>query len=473
MHFTKTLPNIQKKVALLLERYPVISPIVNSINNNKGQAFLVGGAVRDLILGCIAHDLDIEVHGISLEELGSILSEFGPVSYVGKSFGVLKIHGMSIDWSLPRTDSSGRKPEVVIDPHMDIVEALRRRDLTMNAMAINLSTYEFIDPFNGYEDLQACILRSPDVQFFTEDPLRFYRIMQFMARFEMWPDEALDAVCKTMDISQVSIERIEGEFEKMLLKSRKPSLGVRWLDKLERLKEILPEMYATKSVPQNPEWHPEGDVFEHLMQAVDAAAVLCYENSEEKLILMYAALCHDIGKVKTTVLKDGKWRSPGHAEEGAPLAKKLLKRITRKVKLIESVVRLVKYHMLPMNFIQSNASLAAYKRLALKLDGYASLCMLAKLVTADRRGRNAQKGVPLTGPVDIAEQFIKRAQQAKVFTHVEEPLLHGRDVKDLVEPGPLMGKVLKYAYELQLKRGIKDKEILKKHVKRWLASQAL
>ncbi len=471
MYSTKILPNIQKKVANLLEQYPLISPIVHSINKHKGQAFLVGGAVRDLILGCIAHDLDIEVHGIPLEELGRILSEFGPVSYVGKSFGVLKIHGMSIDWSLPRTDSSGRKPEVSIDPHMNIVEALRRRDLTMNAMAINLSNYEFIDPFNGYEDLQVCVLRSPDIHFFTEDPLRFYRVMQFMARFEMWPDEALDSVCKTMDISHVSTERIEAEFEKMLLKSAKPSLGIRWLDKLGRLKEIVPEIYATKEVPQNPEWHPEGDVFEHLMQTLDAAAVLCYDNPEEKLILLYAALCHDVGKAVTTVLKDGKWRSPGHAEEGVPLAKKLLKRITRKVKLIESVTRLVKYHMHPFQFLQNDASLAAYKRLALKLDGYASLCMLAKLVLADRQGRNIQREVPLTGPVELVDQFIEKAQKAGVFTQVEEPLLHGRDIKDLVEPGPSMGKALKYAYELQLKRNIKDKETLKSSVKKWLHSQ--
>jgi tRNA nucleotidyltransferase (CCA-adding enzyme) len=470
MQCTKVLPNIQNKVKEVLALFPLVAPIVHSITRHKGQAFLVGGAVRDLLLDLPLHDLDIEVHGLSLEELSSILSQYGTVSYVGKSFGVLKLYGTPLDWSLPRTDTAGRKPQVTVDPYLDITEALRRRDLTMNAMAINLSTYEFIDPFGGYNDLCAGILRSPDIRFFSEDPLRFYRVMQFISRFEMCPDDALTEVCKTMDISGVSIERIEAEFEKMMLKSKKPSLGIRWLASIERLKEILPELYPTLTTPQDPIWHPEEDVFEHLMQTLDAAAALTYDSEEEKLIIMYAALCHDLCKVTTTVWKDERWRSPGHADAGVPFTKSLLKRITRKGKIIESVTRLVKYHMEPSNFVQSNASLAAYKRLALKLDGYASLSMLAKLALADRQGRNPLKCSPLTEPVAMVEEFIKRAQEAGTLYQVEEPVLHGRDIQDLVTPGPRMGKALQYAYRLQLKKGIKDKETLKEHVKQILMS---
>ncbi len=230
----------------LLAGYPHSTEIIESIYKHSGSAYLVGGAVRDLILGLSVHDLDIEVHGLSLQKLHGVLSAFGKVSAVGKSFGVLKLQGFSGDWALPRTDRAGRKPEVTIDPMMDIREALRRRDLTMNAMAIELKTKRLIDPFGGLEDIKQKILRSPDIRFFSEDPLRFYRVMQFIGRFEMYPDEELHTACQTMDISQISIERIEDEFEKLMLKSVCPSLGLRWLLALNELNRYCQSLQGPK-----------------------------------------------------------------------------------------------------------------------------------------------------------------------------------------------------------------------------------
>lgn len=472
MNFTKLLPNIQSEIYALLNKYPLIEPIVKSIIQQNGKAFLVGGAVRDIILNLPVHDLDIEVHNLTFDQLKNILSNYSPVSLVGKSFGVLKIHGLEIDWSLPRTDSAGRKPKVTIDPKLDIKEALKRRDVTMNAMAIDLNCYELIDPFNGYEDMQSKILRSPDINFFTQDPLRFYRVMQFISRFEMFPDNELNQMCQHMNISNISIERIEMEFKKLMLKSNRPSLGIRWIQSLGRLKEILPELEATVSVLQNPEWHPEGNVFEHLMQAMDAAAALEYKDNHEKLIILFSTLCHDLGKVGTTVWVDDRWRSPGHAQAGVPLARALLKRITRQVNLIDTVKVLVKYHMEPMNFIKLNSSLTAYKRLALKLAKHdANIHMLSLLCLADQRGRNGKGHLPLTGPITLVEEFVNQACKAQVFNKPEEPLLQGRDIIDMVPPGPLMGKLLKYAYQLQIKRNIKSKELLKPMVLKFLKSQ--
>ena len=143
----------------------------------------------------------------------------------------------------------------------------------------------------------------------------------------MEPDAELNALCQQMSLAAVSRERIEMEFVKLFLKSRRPSLGLRWLDCVQRLAEILPEVHLLHGVQQQPQWHPEGDVFEHTMQAVDAAAALTYESEEQKLVTIYAALVHDCGKAITTKYLDGRWRSFGHEIEGVDLAQKLMQRI--------------------------------------------------------------------------------------------------------------------------------------------------
>lgn len=470
MNSTQLLVNIQNEMHQFLAARPLVKRSVELIKHAGGESFLVGGAVRDILFALQfgtsykLPDIDIEVHNVNIEKLAQVLSTQGHVNYVGKSFGVLKIDHTDIDWSLPRTDSSGRKPDVTLVPDMGIENALRRRDVTINAMAINLHTYELIDPFGGYKDLTNKILRSPDVTFFTQDPLRFYRIMQFIGRFTMQPDNTLQDLCSSMDIRNVSIERIENEFEKLLLKSTRPSLGIRWLLAIGRLSEILPELNDAVGIPQEPIWHPEGDVFEHSMQALDAAAVLTYKDETEKLICTYAALCHDLGKVTTTKLIDGKLRSRGHDEAGVPLAHALLKRISTKKQLIKTVGMLVKKHMQPLLFIRLNAGDAAYRRLAHYLSGYATIDMLAKVSLADRRGRNPLGTNPLSDSIPDIDAFIDKAHKLNIYSQAVEPLLYGRDIVDRIKPGPEMGKVLAYAYKTQLETGITDKETLKAYV---------
>jgi len=465
MKSTKISPDIQRALNEALARYPGVREIVKDIAAFGGHAYLVGGAVRDVIMGLPLKDLDIEVHDMPLDALEALLKRYGNVSLIGKSFGVLRLHGADIDWSLPRSDSSGRKPEVVIDPKMSLKDATARRDLSMNTMAIDLTDYQLFDHFDAQQDIESKTLRSPNPEFFAEDPLRLFRVMQFISRFDMYPDEQLNTLCKQMDISKVSRERIEEEFKKLLLKSERPSLGIRWLKDMGRLKEILPELAATIGVEQNPEWHPEGDVFEHTMQALDAAAQLEYETPEEKLVIMYAALCHDLGKVTTTKRdEEGKIISHDHAQEGLPLTKSLLKRITEQKDILESVEKLVHYHLMPLEFYESNPHDAAYKRLARKLAPDVSMAMLAKLALADRRGRNEKSHEPLTQDFEAITKFIERTKQLEVHEGVEKPALLGRDIKDIIEPGPEMGTFLQRAYEIQLEEGIKDKDELKKRV---------
>lgn len=444
---------------------PLLSVIVKQIAHAGGRAFLVGGGVRDHFLNIPLHDIDIEVHALALSDLEKILAEHGTVNMVGKSFGVLRLYGLDVDWSLPRTDSAGRKPEIIMNPNMTFEAAARRRDLTMNAMGIDLMTDQLLDPFNGLDAMRNKVLSLVDQSLFTEDPLRFFRVMQFVGRFQMVPDQQLDAVCSTLSLDGLSRERIEEEFRKLLLYARRPSLGIRWLKKVGRLKHIVPELYDTIGVEQNPIWHPEGDVFEHSMQALDAAAAIAqsYGNDEsKKLTLLYAALCHDLGKVTKTSLVNGVIKSIGHEVESGRLAVLMMKRITCNADLIKTVSVLALHHMAPGMFIANNAGLPAYKRLAYTVKNCISLSFLADLSLADKRGRNGESLEPLSCEFVQLTEFKARACKAGVWEHYEQPLLKGADLLAFVQPGKDMGRLLEMAYKMQINQSVSDRNILLK-----------
>lgn len=460
------LVDVQQKLLTTLKEYKPVLAIVQIVHERGGRALLVGGAVRDLLLGLPLKDLDIEIYGLTVDELENVLRQFGSVRLIGKVYGVLCLDGLAVDWSLPRSDAAGRKPQVTVDPHMQFEDAFRRRDLTINAMGVDLITYELIDPFNGQEDLAHALLRAPDLKTFSEDPLRFFRVMQFVGRFAMTTDAALHDVCRTISLEGVSRERIAGEFEKLLLLSQRPSLGIRWLLSVGRLHEVLPELAATIGVRQNPAWHPEGDVFEHTMQTIDAAARFVYKDDDEKLLLLLTALCHDLGKPATTKLVDGIWRSRGHEEEGLEPARSLLKRITLKKDLIDKVLVLVRHHRAPGVFVKEGAKVPAYKRLARALAPL-SIELLARLTLADKQGRNDKGHEPLHTTFEDLDEFVRRAKAAGVEKQPEQPVLVGADLIAYIQPGRSMGELLKKAYQIQIEENITDKgELLKRILKK-------
>ncbi len=453
MHSTRKEVNIQAVRMSLSTLCPGLFAIVETFLDAGAIPYLVGGAVRDLMFGLPIHDIDIEIHGITAELMETILRRFGHVDYVGVSFGVWRVHGLPVDWSLPRIDSSGRHPSVTVDPYMGITNALRRRDLTINAMAINLHDCTLVDPFGGTGDYERGLLRATDPTFFVEDPLRLYRVMQAIGRFSLYPDKNLNDMCRSMNLRAVSNERISDEFEKLLLKSREPSRGFRWLRDIGRLHELLPELAATIGVEQDPVWHPEGDVFDHTMIALDYAAGAVYEDAHEKLVICLAVLCHDLGKVATTSCKSGRWRSYGHDEAGVAPARALLRRITIKRYLDPVVCMLVRHHMAVFDFSRSSASLAAYKRLARAMAPYATIAMLVAVARADSHGKWL-----------TSEAFLARALEATVAHGAEEPILKGRDLIDVIAPGPLLGEYLKRAYDLQIDGHIHDRDKLRELV---------
>lgn len=442
--------------------------VVDDLFKQNGHAYLVGGVVRDLLLNIPTKDIDIEVHHVSLDQLASTLKKFGFVNYIGKAFGILKLNNTHIDWALPRRESGGRKPDVTVVPDLSLKEAFARRDLTINAMGIDLKTLELIDPFDGIHDIERKILRATDSKKFQEDPLRFYRVMQFTSRFSMEPDEELNTLCRQMDISTVSVERIEMEFEKMCLKSTMPSRGIRWIKNIGRLYQILPELAKTVGVMQNPEFHPEGDVFEHSMQAFDAATDYSYENDEQKLTIQLAALCHDLGKPYTTQIRKGRITSYGHDTVGKAYACSMLKRITTKKYLISIIARLVRYHMAPSLLVRQHAKLEAFKRLAKKLAPITTMRELGLLSLADRRGRNGKSHIPLPPKDEQVAEFFKIVESADILDTPEKPLILGRDLLEFIPAGPKLGKAVDYAYELQIDKDIRDKdELLDKVIKKF------
>ncbi len=448
----------------LLYQHPSLPPILEEIALKKAIPYLVGGAVRDIFLHKSSKDIDIEVEGLSIDCLEKILQQFGTVSLVGKAFGVLKLHSLDIDWSVPRTDSAGRHPQVAFHPHLTPEQAFARRDLTINAMGINLLTHQLIDPFNGLSDLENHKLRTPNPILFIEDPLRFFRVMHFIARFQMEPDEELNQICATMNLNGLALERIAAEFDKLFLLSSSPSRAFVWLARIGRLHEIYPEIAATQGIPQDPEWHPEGDVWEHTLQALDAAAGTVYQNNHERLMILYAALCHDLGKVTTTKFMDNRWRSHGHDVEGERIAKKFLVRISVHTGLIDAACLLVRQHMMPGQLVHNQSTPAAYKRLAARLAPHVTLQQLALVAYADARGRNKNKEDSYDQPVPWIDEFLDRAHKANVLSAPEPPLLQGRDLLDVVKPGPRLGQLIRRAYQIQIDEGIVDKEEIKKRI---------
>lgn len=463
MEYHSKRTDIVLRYTTLLETYPVLAAITDWARARGGAVYLVGGAVRDLVRGVAIGDLDVEVHGVTISELREQLSQWGDVLLCGASFGVLRINHIPIDWSIPRIDSVGRKPNVDMVPNLAIEDALRRRDVTMNAIALCLHDGMCIDPFGGIEDIRLRRLRAVDAQKFSEDPLRFFRVMQFIGRFAYQPDATLNDICRYIDLTDVSRERIAAEFDKLMLKSQQPSLGFRWLAQCGRLREIVPELALLEGLLQSHDWHPEGDVFEHAMQAVDAAVENSAQLSEhEQRILRWAALCHDLGKATTTQYDaTGRLRSIGHAEAGVAPTYTMLRRVILRKDLHDAVARLVRYHMEPGQFVTNRASSLAYKRLAQNLAPVANLRMLFLLADADKRARNPDRGRPLSQAVTDLLPFKQRALELGVLEAPELPLITGADVcAQGFAPGPNIGALVRRAYDLQIRHERISKEAL-------------
>ena len=283
-----------------------------------GRALIVGGWVRDRLIGRGSKDIDIEVFGLPAERLRAMLESLGRVETVGESFQVYK--SGDIDVSLPRHESkSGRGHrgfDVSGDPSMTMAEAARRRDFTVNAIAWDPLVDEYLDPFDGRGDLERRVLRVVDPATFADDSLRVLRGIQFAARFDFTLDDEARDLCRAISLDDLPPERVWGEFEK-LLSAPRPSIGFALAFDLGVVEQLHPELHALAGCPQEPEWHPEGDVWVHTLQVIDQARTRVDDLPRpQRLAMMLGAVCHDFGKPSTTAFLDGRTRSIDHEEQG-------------------------------------------------------------------------------------------------------------------------------------------------------------
>lgn len=432
--------------------------IAKAVRDAGGRALLVGGCVRDELMGKQPKDWDLEVYGIEPARLRELLDQFGSVNVVGEAFTVYKL-GAHLDVSLPRRErKTGRGHRAFFiegDPAMSIEEAARRRDFTINAILQDPLTLEIIDPFHGRDDLDRGVLRTVSPNTFAEDGLRVLRAAQFAARFEFRIEPETVALCRTIDLSDLPSERIWGEMEKLLLRAWRPSIGLGWLHALGVLDQLFPEIKALIDVPQDPEWHPEGDVFVHTRLVIDRARELIDDLPYPKQItVMLAALCHDLGKPATTAFVDGRIRSREHEEEGVAPTISFLDRLNLHTldgyDVRGQVIALVRDHLKPGEFFKKRDEVGdgAFRRLARKCE----LDLLYRVAKADSLGRNAD-WLPRENwyTAEAQEWFIQRARELEVQSQAPAPILLGRHLLEMgMQPGPRIGEITKAVYEMQL-----------------------
>ena len=432
--------------------------LASAIRAEGGRALLVGGCVRDELMGNEVKDWDLEVYQLAPERLRELLDKFGTVNVVGEAFTVYKLDH-DLDVSIPRRErKSGRGHKAFViegEPSMSFEDAARRRDFTVNAILKDPLTEEVIDPFDGRGDIQSKLLRAVSIETFGEDSLRVLRAAQFASRLNFDIDSETVALCRTIDLTDLPSERIWGEMEKLLLRSTRPSIGLRWLQELGVISQLFPEIEALISVPQDPVWHPEGDVFVHTQLVTDRARELIDDLKYPKQVtVMLAALAHDFGKPATTEFTENHWRSRGHEEAGVEPTNSFLDRLNLHTidgyDVRAQVIALVKEHLKPGEFYKKRDEIGggAFRRLARRCEPD----LLYRVAKADSLGRNAE-WVPRENWYDSEAQewFIERARELEVEQTAPAPILLGRHLLDLgLTPGPRLGQITRVIYEMQL-----------------------
>jgi tRNA nucleotidyltransferase (CCA-adding enzyme) len=457
-----------------------VSSLAKTVSEAGGRALLVGGCVRDALMGKRPKDWDVEVYGIEPARLRELLDQSGSVNVVGEAFTVYKL-GADLDVSLPRrerkTGQGHRGFFIEGDPAMTCAEAAARRDFTINAILQDALSGEIIDPFRGRDDLEHKVLRAVSKETFGEDSLRVLRAAQFAARFEFEIEPGTIELCRAIDLTDLPSERIWGEMEKLLLRALRPSIGLKWLRELGALDQLFPQIKALIDVPQDLEWHPEGDVFVHTLLVVDRARELIDDLPHPKQVtVLLAALCHDFGKPATTEFIDDRWRSRGHEEAGVGPTLSFLDKLN--IHTLEGydvrtqVLALVRDHLKPGEYYKQRDEVGdgAFRRLARKCE----LDLLYRVAKADSLGRNAE-WVPRAQWYDAVAQdwFIARARELEVQEKAPAPLLLGRHLLEMgLEPGPRIGEITRAIYEMQLDGNVRNLEEAKEVAKRIISADS-
>ncbi len=446
-------PSLEKLLNMLFLKLPT-----------EVSAVLVGGAVRDALLGLTPKDLDVEFYNLQPEQLENALAELDvKFDLVGKSFGsyLITFEGESYDFTFTRKEiknSVGYKGfEIIIDPTLSFKEAAERRDLTINAIMWDLKENQFIDPFNGIDDLENKILRPTSIKF-KEDPLRVLRVMQFISRFEGFTchEDLLDFSRDLLIEKQHLVkERVWVEWEKMLIKGKDLLASLKFI---EDVKWIEKELFDLKDIEQDPIHHPEIFTGRHTNFVIQAAKDIAIRedlNHDETIQLILAAFGHDFGKAVSTFVNDeGKIVSPGHADTSIPLAKTFLAKIGCPEKHIDPILSLIENHMAHLVPIVTPRMV---RRLNNKLvKSGTTVKQLCLLIEADMSGRPPLPKLMPQKAIDMLTIF------EGLNIPADKPiaaLVTGKDLIALgMKPGKEMGTLLDELYESQLDGKFETKE---------------
>jgi tRNA nucleotidyltransferase (CCA-adding enzyme) len=409
------------------------------------RVFYVGGTVRDRVRGDDAlHDVDVEVYGVEPKRIRELLEELSgrAVDVFGAAFGVYKLSfddGV-LDVALPRAESKkGRGHRgftITGDPHLSFFDALRRRDFTMNAMLADVLTAEIIDPFHGQDDIVQGVLRVVDANTFSDDSLRLFRAMQFVARFGYRAEEkSLQLFCKmarSKELATISPERITGEWKKMLC-APYPEKGLRFLEETGLLAQY-PELDVLRSVEQDANWHPEGSVWEHVVRCFEVAS-RGQEGDFDVLAWRLALLLHDGGKAVVTKKVGKKLVDEGHGQAGVSVAKTFFDRFTFGERVERDVLACVAYHEeLPHIYQQarqdewSDAKIVNALRMLWRDVGVERVPLFLAVCEANARGR----ALPLDDRAyPVATWALLFTQRHDLFVAAASPLLTGEDLQNI------------------------------------------
>lgn len=433
----------------------LINELAKRVADIGGTVYLVGGSVRDELLGIENKDIDIEVFGIHNVELRSILSSLGELQEVGKSFGVYRLKGYNVDIAMPRTErqttGSGHKNfDIFINPFMSTDEASKRRDITINGLMKNVLTNEIIDHWGGLNDIDKKVIRHINSDTFIEDPLRVFRVAQFAARLGFIVDKDTVKLCSKIDTSTLSKERVFEETSKALLKSNKPSIYFESLREMNQLSTWFNELQDLIGIKQNSNYHKEGDAWVHTMMVIDEASTV-RDKAEHKLGFMLSALCHDFGKAVTVSIdENGEYHSYRHEDHGVPIAEKFISRLTNKKDTMEYVLNMVENHMKPNMKADNKSRVKSTNRMF-----YESICPndLILLAKCDEAGK-----IPKVNTGNYGWLL----ERLKVYNDtMSKPFVQGRDlIQAGLKPSKKFSELLELATKLRL-AGIEKEQALK------------
>ncbi|MDJ1131665.1 CCA tRNA nucleotidyltransferase [Streptomyces iconiensis] len=463
----------RRAVSELLRVSPVADDLAERFREAGFRLALVGGSVRDALLGRLGNDLDFTTDARPEDVLALVRRWADSVWEVGIAFGTVGIK--KSDFVLEVTtyrseiyDRTSRKPDVSYGETIE--EDLVRRDFTVNAMAVALPDKTFVDPYGGLEDLAARRLRTPGTpqDSFSDDPLRMMRAARFAAQldFEVAP-EVISAMKEMADrIEIVSAERVRDELNKLLLSAR-PRKGLQLLVDTGLADRVLPELPALRL--ERDEHHRHKDVYEHSLTVLDQAIDL--EEDGPDLSLRLAALLHDIGKPKTRRFeKDGRVSFHHHEVVGAKLTKKRMTALKYPSDMIKDVSRLVELHLRFHGYGTGEWTDSAVRRYV--RDAGPLLDRLHKLTRSDCTTRNKRKANALSRAYDGLEERIARLQEQEELESIR-PDLDGNEIMRVldVRPGPVVGQAYKYLLELRLEHGPMEYDDAVAALKEWAAKR--